>query len=240
MSTPAAIGRVLRSRGTMEPGVLTSALTSILRGPDELPSVLPRPAVLDLKHDDEQAHALDGPRHYKRAGVDRAKTDRPDELQRNVFCTLVVAGDESVQARAVDRGIGVPGGERVVQSLHHAHLRMALEDLLGVGEAFEPLPRVLGVDPVRHVQNYLPVYRGAEAAKYVAELVGGHREDDQVRVLDGFNVGTCAMSARGPGRVGCLLGSGRSERDAVPGAHTGCRQRLADVPRADDRYFHVS
>src|SRR5450759_5715177 len=97
MSTPGSMGRALRSRGTTAGTVSTGlVLISVLGRPDELPAVLPRPAVTDLKRDIQERHALEHACHHERACIDRTEPDRLDELQDLVLGGLVVAGDEPV------------------------------------------------------------------------------------------------------------------------------------------------
>src|SRR5439155_11657090 len=73
---------------------------SFLRGSDELPAILPRPAMTDLQGDIQKRHALEDASHHERAGVDGPEPDRLDELEHLVLGALVVAGDETVETGA--------------------------------------------------------------------------------------------------------------------------------------------
>src|SRR2546428_14039106 len=104
---------------------------SFLRGSDELPAILPRPAVTDLQRDIQKRHALEDASHHEWAGVDGPEPDRPDELEHLVLGTLIVASHETVETGAAHRRVGPASGERVVECFDDANLGVALLELFG-------------------------------------------------------------------------------------------------------------
>src|SRR5450759_2087536 len=240
ISTPASMDRGLRSLGTTPGTALTqcSVVISFVGRSDELPAVLPRPAVLDLKHDDQEAHALQRAGHDQRTRVDGTEADRLDELEHLVLGRLVVACHEAVEASAADYRFGHPRRKGVVEGFYHAHFGVTLLDFFCVGEAAEHLARILNVDVVGGIHDDLAVDCGPQTAEHFAELVVWHGNDHEVGVRDRLLIGVGGMRAGRLGSFGSLLRAGGRHGDFVAGLHARLRERLADVPRADNRNFH--
>src|SRR5882672_8683899 len=97
---------------------------------------------------------------------------------------------------------------------------MTLLDFLRVGEAAQDFARILYVDVVGGVDYHLAVDSRAETSEDLTELVVRNRDDDQVGILYGVDVGGRCVSAGLLGGRGGVLRIRGAEHDRVASLDT--------------------
>src|SRR5688500_5193708 len=108
MVTVSVIDRTLS--GAFGSGRITLRDARICGGsPGQLPATLPSPAVRRIERDVQERQLLELLSPTERAGIDRTKADRCDELENRGPRGCVIGGDKAVELDALDDWIGLVG-----------------------------------------------------------------------------------------------------------------------------------